>query len=156
MAAYSAGAWTEKTVNGLLIMECTIAQGNTDDGSASVITPESLDPNKSWNLIVNADNTTLDGGTTTTASIDICFSREASLLIVGGTPTYTRVDSAIMASACMANVIDGHGSVVVDPNQTVATVADAIVKSAPAPGYIIWTLSDSTQTVADNRIVIIQ
>lgn len=155
MAAYSAGAWTEKTVNGLLIMECTIAQGTTDDGSASLITPVSLDPTKSWNLIVNADNTAIDGSTTT-VSIDICFSRAATLLIAGGTPTYTRSECALMASACMAAVEAGHGSVVVDPDQTVATVADAIVKSAPAPGYIIHTLSGSTQTAVDNRIVIIQ
>jgi len=124
--ALTISSWTEKTVNGALVLTSTSLATTAEYDSHSLKTPDSLDTNKAWFLNVVSSGT-LDGSV---SPCDIwgATGANADLGVVS-----TSI-SNIVATDCMevgAAVIDDCKtgvslSVIIDPNYTGAPVQTAL------------------------------
>jgi len=133
-------AWTENSVNGKLVLDCTVTVAANYADSYTVKTPaRTLDPTKPWMLYVNTAGTTLD--TSPAVPVDIWAGYDSDFELTGDDgPTAT--SGAEIATAVIVDVTAETVAVLVDPNYTGTAVQSdtnivGVVNAGTAPYYAI-------------------
>lgn len=138
-------AWSEDSVNGKLILECTVVVASAVADSYTLKTPlRTLDPTLPWILMVNTETETVDNAT---LPVDLWagFADDFALSGFGGSVVAT--SGGEVASVVMAAVEAQMLTTIVDPNYTGTMVAAntnvvGIVNAGTAPYYAINLDSD--------------
>lgn len=140
MAGLTSSAWSEKVVNGRLVLECDLTQvSSTTEDSFTLKTPANrLDTTKSWILYVNTEGTAADGQA---LAVDLWAGWDDQFALTSANPP-TATYGAEIASAVMTTVQAKVNAIRVDPNYTGTVVAGnvtvgGIVNAGTAPYYII-------------------
>lgn len=154
--ALTQGAWSKTTVNGMLVLQCTVAGETSDADIITLITPKELDGNKPFSLSVYADEDLSAAGS---AAVDIwgCYSDSASLATADAGTNCVLV-------AANSNDIDAGGTQVIHVlpgvNGNVTQVTNASPGWSvipPYPRYIFNVdLSTSLQDAASIVFRVIQ
>lgn len=152
--------WTPDTVNGHLVLKCTLTQASTTiyDGWTKK-TPRELDTTKPFIVYFNTAGTALDGATLP-VDLWIGYDDNAALADNGGTDV-TATNAAEIASAIMDNVKAAKLASRIDPHYTGTRIQAAAnvggMVNGSKPPYFIFNLDGtSTQNAADCLIVITQ
>ncbi len=157
--ALTRSAWTSKSVNGRLVLECNVAYETDDRNINTVKTPDTLDPTKPWTLHVNTTGETIDG---TALPVDI-YSGYAENFSVTGDQTITVVNGGVAYADCIDDVKSTLESFTVLPDLAAARVQGTVgaVSGYGAVGiapYYAFDLDGSTDFTAGGPVyfVIVQ
>ncbi len=160
MAGLTQTAWVASTVNGHLVLKCTLSQVDTGlYDSFTYKTPKELDPTKPWILYVNTAGTTIED-TTLPVDMWIGYEDNAALVDSGGIDV-TATNAAEIAAAIMDDVQAEKLASRIDPYyrgtriQAITDVPGMINLSKP-PYFIINLDGTSALTEAACAIVITQ
>ena len=155
----TSGAWTEKVVNGRLVLECDLTQtSSATSDSYTLKTPANkLDTTKSWILFVNTENVAADGQA---LAVDLWAGWDDAFALTSANPP-TATYGAEVASAVMTTVQAKLNVTRVDPNYTGTVVAGNVtvgghVNAGTAPYYIINLDGGSALGEVVVHIVIVQ
>ncbi len=140
MAGLTSGAWTDKVVNGRLVLECDLTQvaATVEDGYTLKTPANRLDTTKSWILFVNTTPTAVDTGA---VPVDL-WAGWADAFALTGANAPTATYGAEVAAAVLTDVQAKVNATIVDPNYTGTVVAGNVtvgghVNAGTAPYYII-------------------
>lgn len=131
--------WTESSVNGHLVLECSVAAASVSDSYTKKTPARTLDPTKPWILMVNTAGTNLVTGT---LLVDLWAGYKDDFAMTGNTTSVTATSGAEIVSAIMDDVQAEMLTTIVDPNYT-GTIVQAttnvvgIVNAGTAPYYAI-------------------
>jgi len=158
MAGLTQTAWVSTTVNGHLVLKCTLTQVATAlYDSFTLKTPKELDPNKPWILIVNTAGTTLDGST---LPVDMWsgYDDNAALADSSGTDV-TATNASEIASSIMDDVKAVKLASVIDPHYIGTRIQAASdvgghINLSKAPYYIV-NLDGTTELTAAACLIVI-
>ena len=158
-------AWDISVVNGHLVMECDVTHEATDEDSYTLKTPaRTLDPTRSWILMVNTAGVTLDGSA---CPIDIWAGYADGFAMTGNEGGTIAANYGVEVAEAVIDTVQNTGyAVIIDPNYngtTVQTVAGAapvlgIRNCGTAPYYAIHLDGGSAMDETDKvcHYVIIQ
>ncbi|KKN17917.1 hypothetical protein LCGC14_0960960 [marine sediment metagenome] len=155
----TSGAWTDKVVNGRLVLECDLTMAATEVEDAFTLkTPANLlDTTKPWLLFVNTADATVNNATT---PVDLWAGWDDAFALTGAdAPTATY--GAEIASAIMSDVQTTTNTTRVNPYYTGTVVqatatAGGHVNAGTAPYYIINVDGSDTLAAAVCHIAIVQ
>jgi len=160
MAGLTSSAWTDKVVNGRLVLECDLVQtSSTTEDSFTLKTPQNkFDSTKSWILFVNTKTAqTLDG---TTLPVDLWAGWDNAFALTSANPP-TATYGAEIASIIMDDVQAETLVARIDPNYRGTVVQAATgtaghVNAGTPPYFIINLDGGTTLTAATCHIAISQ
>ncbi len=154
--ALTQGAWSKKTVNGMLVLQCTVAGETADADIITLRTPQDLRGDKPFSLSVYADE-------------DLSASGSAAVDIWGGYADNCSLATADVGTYCVlvaanSNDIDAGGTQVihvlpgVGGNVTQVTDASPGWSVIPPYPYYIFNvdLSTSLQDAASIVFTVVQ
>ena len=152
------GAWTVKTVNNRLVMECDVTATTSENDIYTLKTPTELDGSRPWILMVNTAEADISDNTD---PVDIWAGFADNFAITGDGASVAATNGAEVASAVMDDVSDEVLVTTVNPNRTAAKVQSVTdtageVNAGVAPYYAINVDSGSTVKAATTHFVIIQ
>ncbi len=157
--AYSQGSWVKSTVEGRLVLKCTVTTTTSETDIVTAPTPaNSLDPTKPWILVVNAAGTDISDSS---APVDIYMGFSSTFATTSLSSTVTVTDGYEVASDVMDNVSDEALVVTVNPNRTAAKVQSVTgtageVNAGTAPFYAINIDNGGSAKAADTIFYIVQ
>ena len=138
-------AWTEDSVNGKLVLECTVTVASAVADSYTLKTPaRTIDPALPWILMVNTETETVDNAT---LPVDIWAGYDDDFALSGFGGSLVATSGGEVASDVMDDVQAEMLTTIVDPNYTgiavqAATNVVGIVNAGTAPYYAINLDSD--------------
>ena len=157
--ALTQGAWTSKTVNGKLVIECDVVQTTGENNAYTLKTPSTLDTTKPFILMVNTDGDTLDGSA---LPVDIYAGYDTDFAVTGDAGTMGATSGGLIVADVIDDVKSVANSVRIDPNYTGAKVQSTLagvrgVVNCGTPPYFAFDLDGaSTLTAGTCHWVIIQ
>jgi len=158
----TSSAWTDKVVNGRLILECDLTQASTQiTDSYTLKTPANkLDTTKSWILFVNTKTAQTLDSDVANFPVDLWGGWDDAFALTGDT-TPTATYGAEIASGIMDDVRAETLASRIDPNYTGTVVAAATgtaghVNAGTPPYFIINIDGAATQDSKTCHIVIVQ
>ncbi len=124
-------AWDISVVNGHLVMECDVTHEATDEDSYTLKTPaRTLDPTRSWILMVNTAGVTLDGSA---CPIDIWAGYADGFAMTGNEGGTIAANYGVEVAEAVIDDVKSVGlAVIIDPNYNGTTVQTAL--SGPVLG----------------------
>lgn len=144
----TSGAWTDKTVNGRLVLECDLTQASvqTEDSFTLKVPAHLLDPTKPWILYVNT-KTAITTDTDGDVPVDLWGGWDDAFALTSAAPP-TATYGAEIASAIMDSVQAETLVARIDPNYT-GTVVQAVTGTAGhvnagTPPYFVINLDAGT------------
>lgn len=156
--ALTQGAWSIKTLNGRLVLECDVTATTSETDLYTLKTPDQLDPTRPWTLSVNTAKATIDGGT---LPVDIYAGYKSNFALgTGGALSVT--SGSIVYLDAMDDVKSGAVNFIVQPEYTGAvvqgTVAGVVGRAAlgSAPYYAFNLDGTAALSSAACHFVIIQ
>lgn len=157
--ALTQGAWTSKTVNDKLVIQCDVVQTVAEEYSATLKTPDTLDTSKPFRLYVNTEAATIDGAAT---AVDVYAGYSDDFALSVTTSTLTVTDGALAAADVIDDIKSTCLSVLIDPNytgtkvQTTLAGVGGVVNCGPAPYFGFVLDATGTLTAGTCRFVIVQ
>lgn len=160
MAGLTTSAWTDKVVNGRLVLECDLTQASaTTQDAFTLKTPANmLDTTKPWILMVNTAQTAVNNATTV---VDLWAGYADNFALTDADTDVTVVGGAEIASAILSDVQAATNATRVNPNYTGTVVAGTAtagghVNAGTAPYYAINIDGDDTLGAVVCHVAIIQ
>lgn len=154
--AVTSGAWTEKYVNGMLVLQCTVSGETSDADLMTLKTPDSLDGSFPFSLSVYINEDLSASGS---AAVDIwgCYADTASLATADAGTNCVLV-------AANSNDLDAGGTQVIHVLPGVAGNVTQVTNASPGwsvvpayPHYIFNVdLSSSLQDAASIVFTVVQ
>ncbi len=157
MAGLESGAWTEGSVNGQLVLECdVVVDSSISDGYTLKRPARTIDPTKSWKLMVNTGIVDIDDAT---VLVDLWAGFDDDFALAGDTTTVAATSGAEIASGIMDDVKYSTLTTIVDPNYTGTMVQAAsnvvgIVNGGTAPYYAFNLDGDTMKSVTVHFVIV--
>ena len=159
--AYVQGAWASTTVNGRLILKCTITSTSSETDCCTLKTPaNTLDPTRPWTLIVNAASTDTSDQTDL---VDIWAGYSSDFTLTSEGSTCSATSGYEVGSDTITGVSDDIGVVVVDPNfvgtkvqGNAGTPVAGHINVGTAPCYAFNVDGGGARKAADTIFYVIQ
>lgn len=157
--ALTQGAWSEKTVNGKLVLECDVTNTTAENNAYTLKTPTSLNTKKPFILMVNTDGDTLDGSA---LPVDVYAGFSDDFAVSGDAGTMGATDGGLVKADIIDDVKSVANSIIIDPNYQGATVQSTLagvrgIVNCGTPPYFAFDLDGaSTLTAGTCHWVIIQ
>ena len=158
------GAWIASTVNGRVVLKCTVTSTTGETDTYTLKTPKEgttgggFKPTKPWLLVVNAAGTDISDATDI---VDIWAGYSDGFVMSGQGASVTATDGGEIGSAVISGVSDAALLTTVDPNYTYAVVQGVAgtgghVNVGTAPYYAINVDGGGARKAADTIFYIIQ
>lgn len=155
-----AGAWTEKTVNGLWRATCNVVYTSVRD-AYTLKTPDNLDSSRSWQLIISAAATP-DGSA---VPLDLWVGHDTDFVLSGDNPTVATngglfvqlTDDINLAVTTIEHIFLLDPYLAVADVVTIAAIATGYKVKVPiAPYYAIALNGATTMATTNNDFTIVQ
>lgn len=156
MAGLTQTAWVATTVNGHLVLKCTLTQVDTElYDSFTYKTPKELDPTNPWILYVNTAATDLHS---TTLPVDLWVGYDDNAALAGGTGV-TGTNAAEIASAIIDDVDSKKRASRIDPNYSGSRIQGTAdtggMINGSKPSYFIINLDGGSELTAGACAIVI-
>ncbi len=147
-------AWTEETVNGFLVLTCTVLQTSTETDAYTLKTPaNTVDGTRPWRL----SHTSSAAPETGAMPVDIWIGYDDDFALSGQDTSLVAASGAFYKSINdegQGAILDVEYSYLIDPNLgitdvvTVAAIASGYKVNVPAAPYYAFNF-DGTSVLAD-------